>query len=43
VTQTCVYESKEVRDMVIESGMEFGADQSMDRLEEVIESLRARA
>ncbi|MQA01015.1 MAG: ATPase [Dehalococcoidia bacterium] len=43
LTQTCVYESREVRDMVIESGMEDGADQSMDRLEEVIQTMRTRA
>lgn len=40
LTSTAVYESKEVRDMVVESGMEDGADISMDRIEELLESLQ---
>jgi uncharacterized protein YndB with AHSA1/START domain len=35
MTATCVYESIEVRDTVIKSGMEKGAALSYDRLEEV--------
>lgn len=41
MTQTTRYQSKEVRDMVAES-MQGGAEVSMDRLEEVVEGLKAR-
>lgn len=40
-TATCVYPSKEVRDMVIGTGMEKGAAISYDRLEEVARELQA--
>jgi uncharacterized protein YndB with AHSA1/START domain len=39
LTATCLYPSKEVRDMVIGSGMSDGAARSYDRLEEVASSL----
>ena len=39
LTQVCEYDSKETRDMVLQSGMEFGAAESMDRLEELLERL----
>lgn len=38
-TSVASYPSKEVRDMVIESGMEPGASESLDRLEELAQSL----
>ena len=41
LTSTCVYESKEVRDMVATS-MEHGVDVSMDRLEELLATLVQR-
>ena len=40
LTMLCEYSSKEVRDMVIDSGMEGGMQESMDRLEQVARSLR---
>ena len=39
----CLYPSKEVRDMVLGSGMEGGAAKSYDRLEEVARRLADRA
>ena len=39
VTVSSVYPSKEVRDMVLETGMEKGAAISYDRLEDVALSL----
>jgi uncharacterized protein YndB with AHSA1/START domain len=42
LTATCLYPSKDVRDMVIKSGMSKGAAVSYDRLEEVSASLGAR-
>jgi len=39
LTATCVYPSKEVRDMVIQTGMEKGAALSYDRLEAVAKEL----
>jgi uncharacterized protein YndB with AHSA1/START domain len=40
ITVICTYPSKEVRDMVIGSGMEKGAALSYDRLEEIARELR---
>ena len=40
LTVVCEYSSKEVRDIVIDSGMEGGMQESMDKLEEVARSLR---
>ena len=40
LTVTCVYPSKEVRDMVVTSGMERGAAISYDRLDEVARQLQ---
>ena len=40
LTATCVYPSTDVRDMVINSGMEKGAAISYDRLEEVANQLQ---
>jgi uncharacterized protein YndB with AHSA1/START domain len=40
LTLTCTYPSKDVRDMVISTGMERGAAISYDRLEEVVHELR---
>jgi uncharacterized protein YndB with AHSA1/START domain len=40
-TATCLYPSLEVRDMVLQTGMEKGAALSYDRLEEVAARLRA--
>ena len=39
LTQVCAYDSTETRDMVLQSGMEFGAVESMDRLEELLRRL----
>lgn len=41
LTVSCVYGSKEVRDMVLSTGMERGAGLSYDRLEEVAQQLQA--
>lgn len=43
LTATCTYPSKEVRDMVLSSGMEKGAATSYDRLEEVAQELAQQA
>lgn len=39
---SCVYASKDVRDMVLSTGMERGAALSYDRLEEVAQQLQTR-
>jgi uncharacterized protein YndB with AHSA1/START domain len=39
MTSTTIYESQDVRDMVIQSGMEAGASESMDRLAELLQIL----
>ncbi len=38
LTSTCLYESREVRDMVIKSGMERGVEASYQRLDELFAS-----
>jgi uncharacterized protein YndB with AHSA1/START domain len=38
VTMTCLYESREERDVALESGMTSGVETSYDRLEDVIAS-----
>jgi uncharacterized protein YndB with AHSA1/START domain len=43
ITISCLYPSREVRDMVIGTGMEKGAALSYDRLEEVAASLMSPA
>ena len=43
MTVTASYPSKEVRDMVLASGMERGAAASYDRLEEVARELQSRS
>ncbi|MGH2654713.1 MAG: SRPBCC family protein [Actinomycetota bacterium] len=43
LTVTSVAPSKEARDAVLESGMTEGAAETFDRLEEYLETLRARA
>lgn len=43
LTVTSVAPSKEARDAVLESGMTEGAAETWDRLEEYLQSLRARA
>ena len=40
LTATCLYPSKEIRDMVIGSGMENGAALSYDRLEDLVVELQ---
>jgi len=40
MTLTCVYPSRDVRDMVIKSGMERGAALCYDRLEEVVAEMQ---
>ncbi len=42
LTATALYESKEIRDAVIKSGMEDGAAETYDRLAELLPSLAAR-
>jgi len=42
VTVTSVYPSKDVRDMVLKTGMEKGAAASYDRLEDVARELAER-
>jgi uncharacterized protein YndB with AHSA1/START domain len=41
LTVTCRYPSREVRDMVLESGMERGAGISYDRMEELVAGLQS--
>lgn len=43
LTQTLLYESREVRDMVLKSPMESGVNASYDRLEQVLASREARS
>ena len=43
MTATVLYPSREVRDAVIQSGMEHGAAESYDRLAELLASAEARA
>ena len=43
LTATVLYPSKEVRDVVIKSGMEHGAAESYDKLAELLESAEAGA
>ena len=40
---TSVYATKEIRDMVLQTGMETGAAISYDRLEDVARELAGRA
>ena len=40
LTATCTYPSKDVRDMVIQSGMEKGAAASYDRLDDLVRELQ---
>jgi uncharacterized protein YndB with AHSA1/START domain len=40
LTATVLYDTKEIRDAVIQSGMEHGAAESYDRLEEILASPR---
>jgi uncharacterized protein YndB with AHSA1/START domain len=42
LTATVLYPSREVRDTVIQSGMEHGAAESYDKLAELLPSLAAR-
>jgi uncharacterized protein YndB with AHSA1/START domain len=42
LTSTAVFDSKEDRDGMLQSGAAEGAEESMQRLEEYLESLRAR-
>jgi uncharacterized protein YndB with AHSA1/START domain len=42
-TATSVYDSREARDGMLESGMEAGAAETMERLDEYLERLEARA
>ncbi|HEY7816927.1 MAG TPA: SRPBCC family protein [Vicinamibacteria bacterium] len=41
LTVTCQYPSREVRDMVLQSGMERGAGISYDRMEELVAELKS--
>jgi uncharacterized protein YndB with AHSA1/START domain len=43
MTITCLYDSKETRDMVLKSGMEGGASISYDRLAELLPTFAAEA
>jgi uncharacterized protein YndB with AHSA1/START domain len=43
LTATSVYDTVEQRDGMLESGMETGAAESMDRLDEYLEVLKERA
>jgi uncharacterized protein YndB with AHSA1/START domain len=40
LTATCLYPSKEIRDMVVSSGMERGAGLSYDRLDDLVVELQ---
>src|SRR5207302_8861372 len=42
LTATILYESKEVRDIVLKSGMEHGAAESYDKLAEILASTATR-
>ncbi len=43
LTATAVYDSKEARDQMMESGMEEGAAETYERLDEYLETLKSRA
>src|SRR6202040_2516458 len=43
LTATVLYPSREVRDIVIKSGMEYGAAESYDKLAELLTSAEARS
>ena len=43
LTATAVYDSVEARDAMIESGMEAGAAETYERLDEYLETLKSRA
>jgi uncharacterized protein YndB with AHSA1/START domain len=43
LTVTCLYESAQIRDMVLKSGMESGASVGYDRLAELLPTLAAEA
>jgi len=43
LTATVLYPSQEIRDAVIQSGMEHGAAKSYDKLAELLESVEARS
>ncbi len=43
LTATAVHDSKEARDAMIESGMEEGAAETYERLDEYLETLKTRA
>jgi len=43
ITSTAVFPSKELRDWVLQSGMESGARETYERLDEYLEELMARA
>jgi uncharacterized protein YndB with AHSA1/START domain len=43
LTATVLYPSQEIRDAVIQSGMEHGAAESYDKLAELLESVEARS
>jgi len=42
ITSRAAFPSKELRDLVIESGMEDGANETYDRLDEYLETLQSR-
>jgi hypothetical protein len=42
MTETLSFKSKENRDGMLQSGMESGASESLDRLAELLEQLKAR-
>ena len=43
LTVTCLYDSKEIRDTVLKSGMESGASTGYDRLAELLPTFAAEA
>jgi len=43
ITVTCQYPTKDVRDIVLKSGMEHGAGISYDRVEDLLAELQAKA
>ena len=43
LTVTCLYDSQEVRDMVIQTGMEHGAAETYDNLDEYLATVTATA
>jgi uncharacterized protein YndB with AHSA1/START domain len=42
LTMTCLYESQQVRDMVIKSGMQDGAAETYDNLDSYLETVTAK-